>query len=107
MEEKDVNFFHQGNSKMPWLKISTPHQKYKIGGWGDKEIRNNQIPSTNNQISSNDQYPNSNFPLTLSLSPLGRGWGEGFWSFGDWLLFGIWDLGFGYWDLICSGQIRF
>jgi hypothetical protein len=22
----------------------------------------------------------------------------GIWSFGDWKLFGIWDLGFGYWD---------
>jgi hypothetical protein len=37
MEEKDVNAFHQGNSKMPSLRISTPHKK-KLGGGGEGEV---------------------------------------------------------------------
>jgi hypothetical protein len=46
--------------------------------------------------------PDCLFPSTFNYDTvsLGRGWGEGFWSFGDWLLFGIWDLGFGIWDLV-------
>jgi hypothetical protein len=39
MEEKDVNSFHQGNSKMPSLRISTPRPKYGMRGLGDGEIR--------------------------------------------------------------------
>jgi hypothetical protein len=46
MEEKDVNAFHQSNSKMPSLRISTPIPKISdgeterwrdggIGKWGD------------------------------------------------------------------------
>jgi len=50
---------------------------------------------TKYQINLNAQ--NSNFPLTLILSSLGRGWGEG--GFGPWKL-GFWNyLEFVIWDL--------
>jgi hypothetical protein len=37
MEEKDVNAFHQGNFKMPLLRISTPRPKYGMRREGDEE----------------------------------------------------------------------
>jgi hypothetical protein len=51
-----------------------------------------QIPSIKFQISTNDQNQN---PLTLPLSPQGRGRGEGWLlEIGDLDLFGIWSLEF-------------
>jgi hypothetical protein len=47
--------------------------------WGEKF----QTSSTNHQISSNNQYPN------IVFRPLSLVWLLGF---GDWLLFGAWDL---------------
>jgi len=42
-----------------------------------------QTPSTNNQIITNIKIP-----ISKNLGYIG-----------DWLLFGDWNLGFGYWDL--------
>jgi hypothetical protein len=40
MEEKDVNSFHQGNSKMPSLEISTPSPNLQRA----KRIEHGDIP---------------------------------------------------------------
>jgi hypothetical protein len=45
VEEKAVYFFHRGNCKMSGIGISTPHQKYWRGRFGDGEIRRKCLSS--------------------------------------------------------------